>query len=142
MEPLIPLVEPSVLSAASAVLGAEAYHAGAIRTLLRELSLEGVAPSDGTYGDMPYGMGMQTPFGAVEDVVEAISDLRDAADGDGDLDQGIVDAEGRTNIVPTDANGLVYARTVEQVLPIVYLGPTPGGFLPEGVNGFFGPGSK
>lgn len=138
VEPLIDLVEPATLSAAAAVLGVEAYHAGAIRTLLRELSLYGTMPS-GSYGDASGGM---TPYGPIEDVVAAISDLRDSVDGPDDLDQGIVDADGRTNIVPTDENGLVYSRTVDQVLPIVYLGPTPGGFLPEGVNGFFGPDAK
>jgi hypothetical protein len=38
--------------------------------------------------------------------------------------------------VPTDANGLVFARTVAQVLAIVYFSPTAtsGGFFPNGVN--------
>jgi hypothetical protein len=138
VEPLIPLVEPATLSAAAAVLGVEAYHAGAIRILLRELSLYGTLPS-GKYGESG---AMQTPYGPIEDVVQAISDLRDSVDGPDDLDQGIVDDAGRTNIVPTDENGLVFSRTVDQVLPIVYLGPKPGGFLPEGVNGFFGPASR
>jgi Ferritin-like domain len=123
VEPLTALVEPPVLSAAAAVLAVEAYHAGAIRALLRELPLAG----------------KHTPYGSVEDVVGAISDLRDAADGAEDLDQGIVDAHGRTNIVPTDGNALVFQRSVEQVLAIVYLGAQPGGFFPEGVSGFFGP---
>lgn len=140
VEPLIPLVEPATLSAAAAVLAVEAYHAGAIRMLLRELSIDGVGTSDGSYGEKMYGM--QTPYGPIEDVVAAISDLRDSVDGEDDLDQGIVDENGRTNIVPTDENGLVFSRTVDQVLPIVYLGPKPGGFLPEGVNGFFGPDSQ
>jgi hypothetical protein len=126
VEPLIPLVEPATLSAAAAVLAVEAYHAGATRTLLRELSLESNTSS-----------AMQTPYGAIVDVVQAISDLRDSVDGAEDLDQGIVDTDNFTNIVPTDANGLVFSRSVDQVLPIVYLGPKPGGFLPEGVNGFF-----
>jgi hypothetical protein len=136
--PLVDLVDPATLSAAAAVLGVEAYHAGAIRTLLRELSLYGYLASEGSYGDK-MGGGMQTPYGPIEDVVQLISDLRDSVDGPDDLDQGIVDSAGNTNIVPTDSNGLVYSRTVAQVLPIVYLGPSPGGFLPEGVNGFFGP---
>lgn len=139
VEPLIPLVEPSTLSAAAAVLAVEAYHAGAIRTLLRELSLAGEDSYTGAYGDSVMSDVMQTPYGPIVDVVALISDLRDSVDGDDDLDQGIVDAEGRTNIVPTDDNGLVFSRTVDQVLPIVYLGAEPGGFLPEGVNGFFGP---
>jgi hypothetical protein len=118
--------ESDTIADVGAVLGVEAYHAGAIRTLLRELSLDGE----------------QTPYGSIEDVVAAISDLRDAADGDDDLDQGIVDMDGRTNIVPTDENALVFERTIEQMLPIVYLGPKPGGFLPQGLNGFFGPAGE
>lgn len=140
VEPLIPLVEPATLSAAAAVLGVEAYHSGAIRMLLRERSLGVCTSPSGTYGDDSDAM--QTPYGPIVDVVKAISDLRDSVDGSDDLDQGIVDDNGRTNIVPTDKNGLVFARTVDQVLPIVYLGPAPGGFLPDGVNGFFGPDSK
>lgn len=42
--------------------------------------------------------------------------------------------------MPTDTSGLVFSRSVDQVLPIVYLGgESMGGFLPEGVTGFFGP---
>jgi hypothetical protein len=139
VEPLAPLVDPATLSAAAAVLGVEAYHAGAVRMLLRELSVDGIIPS-GAYG-CEVGR-TQTPYGPIESVIQAISDLRDSVDGPDDLDQGIVDDAGRTNIVPTDENGLVYSRTVDQVLPIVHLGPAPGGFLPEGVNGFFGPASR
>ena len=42
------------------------------------------------------------------------------------------------NLVPTDANGIVFARTTAQVLNIVYLTPkkvAKGGFFPAGVNG-------
>ena len=39
--------------------------------------------------------------------------------------------------VPTDSNSLVYSRTTQQVLNIVYLNPNgvPGGFFPLGLNG-------
>ena len=64
-----------------------------------------------------------------------ISNLRDSVDGATDLDQGIGNVE-RSNIVPTDANGLAFSRNTTQVLRIVYLGgTTSGGFFPRGLNG-------
>jgi hypothetical protein len=117
-------VRAEALSTAAALLGVEAYHAGNVRTLLNDLAQEGAT----------------TPYGPIETVVAAISDLRDSVDGEADMDQGITDDEGRTNVVPTDENGLVYKRTVDQLLPIVYLGgESSGGFFPDGLNGFFGP---
>jgi hypothetical protein len=72
-------------------------------------------------------------------LAQQISDLRDAADGPGDKDQGVV-LNGAFNLVPSDANGVVFSRTTSEVLRIVYLTPgaTPasrGGFFPNGVNG-------
>ena len=97
------------LEAAAGILAVEAYHAGEIRTLL-------------------YQRGLVKEAGA-------ISDLRDSADGKGDRDQGIV-LRKKANIVPTDANGLAFSRTPEQVLKIVYLGgDDKGGFFPNGLNG-------
>lgn len=129
------------LSAAAGILGVEAYHAGAIRTLLyerRDLTVPGTSLT-------------------VAAVVQAISDLRDTADNTGttnrysngapfssadgtDDDQGIV-VGGTGNIVPVDANGLAFSRTTSQVLPIVYLGSNPtvtttvNSFFPHGLNG-------
>ena len=121
--PHTPRAAADTLSAAAAVLAVEAYHAGAVRTLLADLVAEGA----------------DTPFGPVEDVVQLISDLRDAVDGPEDLDQGI-GSYGDVNIVPADADGLVFSRSVSQVLAIVYLGGDgAGGFFPKGVTGFFGP---
>ncbi len=99
------------LDAAAGLLAVEAYHAGIIRTTLYGLDL--IAPTI------------------------AISDLRDSVDGPEDLDQPIA-LNGTANLVPTDANGLVFSRTPGQVLNIVYLTPESvrsGGFFPNGVNG-------
>ncbi|MBL8047415.1 MAG: ferritin-like domain-containing protein [Chthonomonas sp.] len=99
------------LEAAAGILGVEAYHAGMVRTVL-------------------YNIG-----GSAVTTAQAISDLRDGADGAGDKDQGIV-VGGNANIVPTDDNGIVYTRSTAEVLSIVYLGGSgSGGFFPAGLNG-------
>lgn len=132
-----PLIDNrTILSAAAGLLGVEAYHAGEIRTLLTRANADA--------GD-----------NFIADAVQAISNLRDAADGAGDYDQGITTNDtdnggtvpvggsvaGGVNIVPTDNNALVFARTFLQVLNIVYLTTAPlgtvrsGGFFPNGLNG-------
>jgi hypothetical protein len=105
------LANKDFLEAAAGILGVEAYHAGEVRTILLALGQAAAA--------------------------QAISDARDSLDGGTDLDQGITDANGNANVVPTDANGIVFSRTTTQVLNIVYLSPTttPGGFFPNGLNG-------
>jgi hypothetical protein len=92
----------------SGIMGTEAYHASNVRTQLYRLGLSAQA--------------------------NAISAARNSLGGAG-LDQGI-EVNGAANIVPTDSNGLVFSRTVAQVLNIVYLSPngTPGGFFPNGIN--------
>lgn len=107
------------LSAAASILAVEAYHAGIIRTTLYAKGL--IAQAD------------------------AISNARDSLDGTTDLDQGISGTQSATpgfaqsdaNLVPTNAQGLAFARTPGQVLDIVYLNTTqsPGGFFPAGLNG-------
>ena len=107
-----PLVgNKTVLSAAAGILGTEAYHAATVRTILSQSGPSAIAAA------------------------QKISDLRDALDGTTDDDQGLM-LNGAANIVPTDANGLVFARTAAQVLAIVYFSPTAtsGGFFPNGVN--------
>ncbi|WP_352430507.1 ferritin-like domain-containing protein [Pyrinomonas sp.] len=98
------------LEAAAGILAVEAYHASNIRTVL-------------------YARGFF-------DAAQRISDLRDAADGPADLDQGIV-MNGKANIVPADANGIAFSRTPTQVLSIVYLGGRSAGFgfFPNRLNG-------
>ncbi|MEO6875900.1 MAG: ferritin-like domain-containing protein [Opitutaceae bacterium] len=106
------ITNKNYLEAAAGILGTEAYHASLVRTVL-------------------YSLGSATQAAA-----QKISDLRDAVDGPTDDDQGIV-LDGHANIVPTDQNGIVYSRTTQQVLNIVYLNAagTPGGFFPAGLNG-------
>ncbi|MBX9459539.1 MAG: ferritin-like domain-containing protein [Rhizobium sp.] len=103
------ITDPGILEAAAGLLAVEAYHAGEIRTLLA---------SKGFFAQ-----------------ANAISDARDSLDGGTDLDQGIRKNR-NVNIVPTDANGLAFSRTPEQVLQVVYLGDAPSNasFFPDGVN--------
>lgn len=126
-----PLLSSKVyLEAAAGILAAEAYHAGLIRTIL-------------------YAKGMQTA--SLRTNADKISDARDLLDGaptedairgiGPDDDQGIspMTLSGGTasNIVPTNANGLAFSRTVQQVHNIAYLtrnATTSGGFFPQGTN--------
>ncbi|WP_093006897.1 ferritin-like domain-containing protein [Sphingomonas palmae] len=129
------------------LLAAEAYHAGLIRTTL-------------------YQKGLATP--SLRTSADAISNARDVLDGvqaptatptptptpsptptstatglptgvdSRDLDQGITGTSTVSNIVPADANGIAFSRTVGQVLNIAFLNNaavTSGGFFPAGVNG-------
>ncbi|GAB3823254.1 ferritin-like domain-containing protein [Kribbella italica] len=105
------ITNKTFLEAAAGILAVEAYHAANIRTSLVAAGLE--VPS------------------------VAISNARDSLDGKTDLDQGVT-FKGKTNIVPTDANGIAFSRGADQVLNVVYLTPkkaTKGGFFPAGVNG-------
>lgn len=112
------LVNKTYTEAAAGILAVEAYHAGLIRTVL-------------------YRKGLTVP--ALITAANKISDARDSLDGASDDDQGITNADNSANIVPTDANSIVYSRNTNQVLHIVYLngtaGTASGGFFPSGTNG-------
>lgn len=110
-----------VLDPAAGILAVEAYHSGAIRLFLYQRK------------DVPV-----TPTLTVEQVVEAISNLR--AQVGGGKDEGITKG-GKANLVLADADGVAFGRTVSEVLRIVYLtgntGVSQGGFFPRGLNGRF-----
>jgi len=110
------LTNKDIVTAAAGILGTEAYHAANVRAAILDL------------GDPAIG------------TAQKISDLRDALDGTTDDDQGVTSdgtVAGTANIVPTDANGLVYSRTTRQVLNIVYgaVNASSGLFYPTGLNG-------
>lgn len=104
------ITNKNFLEAAAGLLAVEAYHAGEIRTILASR-----------------GLFLQA---------NRISAARDSLDGSMDLDQGI-GTSAAVNIVPTDANGLAFSRTPQQVLNIVYLGgqTMATSFFPSGLNG-------
>jgi hypothetical protein len=111
------LANKTFTEAAAGILAVEAYHAAIVRTTL-------------------FRKGIQTP--ALIDATEKISNARDTLDNPIDDDQGVAPIGNQSNIVPVDANGLVFGRSTGDVLNIVYLnaGSVPkGGFFPNGVNG-------
>jgi hypothetical protein len=110
-----PLIQnKTFLEAAAGILAVEAYHMGMARSTL-------------------YRMGS-----AARNAANALSDARDRLDGPSDVDQGI-EVNARANIVPSDADGIAFSRTPQQVLRIVYLtdrtGVSQGGLFPNGMNG-------
>ncbi len=99
------------LTAAAGILGVEAYHASEVRLLLYQLG------------------------SATQQAAAAISALRATLSGAAD-DQGVI-LNGVANIVPTDANSIVFSRTTRQVLNVVYgaVNASKGLFFPSGMNG-------
>ncbi|WP_309571162.1 ferritin-like domain-containing protein [Deinococcus sp.] len=112
------LTNPAYLQAAAGILAVEAYHGGAIRTMLYQQRQ--VTAAAGLY---------------VGQVVQAISSLRGKVGGGKDM--GLTDAKGNAVIAPADMNGVAYGRSTREVLNIVYLAPnaSKGGFYPNGLNG-------
>ena len=133
------LTNKTFLDAAAGLLAVEAYHAAIVRTTL-------------------YGKGIDVP--SLRTSADAISRARDSLDGGGAnttifganvIDQGIPSYSATpinlsatqaavtvSNIVPLDADGVAYSRSVSQVLNIVYLNSgavAAGGFFPAGMNG-------
>lgn len=118
------ITNKSYLAAAAGILAVEAYHAGLIRTFL-----------------------FAQQSSVANQATALISGLRATLSGVAD-DQGIGGDQSTlgggfpspSNIVPTDANSLAYARTPRQVLNVVYgaVGASSGLFFPYGANG--GPG--
>ena len=101
---------PDFVEAAAGILAVEAYHSGAIRTLLSNIGA-GVA------------------FGLISDLRKKLSGAND--------DQGILIPGNSYNFIPNDINGLAFRRTTSQILNIVYGGGAASGFLffPSKMNG-------
>lgn len=96
------------------VLAVEAYHMGMARSHLYE-----AGPT-------------------AQEAANAITVARGVLNGMPEIEQGVV-VDGHANFVPSDARGIVFTRTPQQVLQIAYLTPetgiSQGGFYPNGVNG-------
>ena len=104
------ITDKSLLSYAASVLAVEAYHAGAIRTLLANIG-GGVA-------------------------VGKITALRAVLSGAND-EEGILIPGNNYNVVPIDSQAQTFRRTPRQVLNIVYgaQNAASGLFFPAGMNG-------
>ncbi len=117
----------AILTAAASILAVEAYHAGLVRTILFGMQQFSATTKISN-------LRAQLSAGAL-----AMENKPATATPD---DQGISARAGLPtggpqtgNIVPTDANSLVFTRDVQQVLAIVYAGGSGGGlFFPNGVN--------
>lgn len=108
------LLSGDALEAAAAILAVEAYHAGAIRTLLANI-------------------------GAGE-AVNKITALRgQLSSRTVQSEEPLTTPTNAYNVTPTDINALTFRRTPQQVLRIVYGTEAPntprGLFFPNGMNG-------
>ncbi|BDA43113.1 Desiccation-related protein PCC13-62 [Coccomyxa sp. Obi] len=126
------LVGADAQSAANGIGGVEAYHGGLLRQWLFE---------NGGLVVQPYGI-------QIVSFVQALSDLRGKVGGGKDegitIPAAVASIYGpnileffQANIVPADTNAMIFARTPQEVLAIVYGGDAskPGGFFPSGLNG-------
>jgi hypothetical protein len=137
-----PLISPAgvaagYLSAAAGILAVEAYHAGYVRT-----SLTGRAIAAGSADAYPY-------LGAanlVEDLRAALTVGTSAPPStSGSVETALVLPTNLTTpsaiVAASASNAVGFARTVNQVLHIVYGSPTigvkSGGFFPSGTNSIF-----
>lgn len=115
------ITSSTILGAAAGILGVEAYHAAAIRTLLTE---NAAALNDQTYVD----------------IANKVADLRGKLGGGNETHVGLYATDPTIGIVAADTtNAIAFSRTTDQVLHIVY-GATgaslsKGGFFPNGLNG-------
>lgn len=116
---------PAVLSAAASILATEAYHAGAIRTVL------GQSYQSGAYPALPF----QTQ--AIKNAQSRQSNA--VAPSNQILDVGLVNPVNNVVLIRSaDTQSIGLRRTPTQVLNVVYggnLASDAGGFFPNGLNG-------
>lgn len=137
-----PLISPAgvaagYLTAAAGILAVEAYHAGYVRT-----SLTGRAIAAGSAAAYPY----LAAANLVENLRATLTVGASAAPStSGSVETLLTLPTGLTSpssiVAASAANAVGFARTVNQVLHIVYGSPTvgakSGGFFPSGMNSIF-----
>ncbi|HZY61113.1 MAG TPA: ferritin-like domain-containing protein [Edaphobacter sp.] len=110
------LTNTTILGAAAGILGVEAYHAAAIRSLLVSTA---AAANDQTYVN----------------IANKVSALRGMLGGGNETT-----LSSKTIVAADTTNAIAFSRTTDQVLHIVYgagggAGLSKGGFFPGGLNG-------
>lgn len=127
------LTNPDYLAAAAGIQAVEAFHAATIRTMLFNMSQE--ANSVATYGiDI---VAVTSAISALRNTLSGGTTLSDGTTLAGAVtDQGIV-VNNSANLVPSDGNGIGFARNTREVLNILYgaAGASSGLFFPSGLNG-------
>ena len=127
------ITNPDYLASAAGIQAVEAYHAATIRTMLFRMSQE--LNSAATYGiDI---VATTTAISNLRNMLSGGTTLSDGTTQAGSVtDQGIV-VSNSANLVPSDGNGLGFARNTREVLNIVYGGvnASSGLFFPTGMNG-------
>ena len=118
------ITSKAYLGAAASILGVEAYHASTIRTMLFAQQSQ-------------FNNNATALISALRAKLSQANDDQGIGANQSTLDGGFPSP---ANIVPTDPNSLVFARTPRQVLNVVYggIGVSKGVFFPDGANG--GPG--
>ena len=118
----------TVLSAAAGIQAAEAYHAGALRTLLVADSLSNGTTTSAAINNYNLIVALRASLGGGNETTLTTGGLN----GTSAVPSTIVEAD--------TTNSLAFARTTDQVLHIVYAKPAGagvagGGFFPSGLNG-------
>ena len=127
------ITNPDYLASAAGIQAVEAFHASAIRTMLFRMSQE-------TNSVATYGVDIVAATTAISNLRNTLSGGTTLSDGTAlagaVTDQGIV-LDNSANLVPSDGNGLGFARNTREVLNIVYgaVGASSGLFFPTGMNG-------
>jgi Ferritin-like domain len=118
---VVTVTDPVSLDPLCGLHGTHAYYSGMLREMLLRAAVD-------------------TP--AIIDQVDKITAAYDALVGGAPVSQGIrpttVNGAIVANDIPSDADGMVPARTPAQILNILYIkrgAATSGGFFPAGVNG-------